>query len=241
MGWSYPFWVDNFYSRGTQQKEFLQYYSKKFNTVEIDSTFYRIPSLNTISEWKNSVFDGFKFSVKMHRDITHAKNLYFDESKLNVFLERIQKLDTVLGPILLQFPPWLKSENIGSLENLLKIIPKNLILALEFRNESWFTDSTFKLLRNYDVSIVSVNNQKYFDEKLGKINYFRWEGDREKINGEKGVVEVDRSKEIASWSLKLHSLYVQGRDVFGYFSKFFSGFPPFDVQEMNNQLNLLKK
>jgi len=236
MGWSYPFWVGKLYPCYSKQQDYLKYYSREFNSVEIDYTFYRIPSKTSVLEWGSSVPNDFQFSVKMHRDITHAKNLLFDDPKLVVFLERIKFFENKLGPILLQFPPWLKSDKIHELERLLTQFPNNIQLALEFRNGSWLNDSVYSILQNYPVSLVGINKKNYSLGKLSKFFYFRFEGDRKLVNGEKGEIEINKRQEIVELSSILLSLINCGKNVYGYFSKYFSGYPPSDVYEMKNQL-----
>lgn len=104
IGWSYSFWRGNFYPNKTASKDFLAYYATKFSTVEVDSTFYRIPNQQAIANWKEQTPDGFSFSLKFPGVITHIKMLKDCQSETGYFLERTKILKEKLGPLLLQFP-----------------------------------------------------------------------------------------------------------------------------------------
>lgn len=120
MGWSYDFWKGNFYPKNLSSSEFLAYYSKQFDTVEVDSTFYRIPRKQTVLEWKDQTSEGFLFSLKFPRIITHVKMLKNCEEETKVFLERVEFLDEKLGPLLLQFPRSFGNEQVPALCEFLK-------------------------------------------------------------------------------------------------------------------------
>jgi uncharacterized protein YecE (DUF72 family) len=235
MGWSYSFWVGKLYSDDTKPDGFLTEYSKHFNSVEIDSTFYRIPSVSTIEGWKNQVPTYFKFSPKFPQAITHAPGFAYDLEKLNLFINRITLLGERLGPLLLQFPPNLKMDHI-KLGDLLDALPTRQLYAVEFRNRSWFTDETFNMLRDKGVALTLTNKLGHLEENTARFTYIRWEGDRKTVNGEKGVVEIDRRSETTEWVEKVAALLENGIDVYGFFSKYYSGFPPEDVNLFNRLL-----
>ena len=237
MGWSYSFWVGKLYLKGAKPKDYLYQYSRKFNSVEVDSTFYRIPSKATVEEWKSSVPNTFKFAVKMHQGFTHSRGLLFEDSKLDLFIERILILGKNLGPVLLQFPPWLSPKYEDSLIMLLDRIPETLSLAIEFRNKGWLTNSTFTLLRDNKIALVIVNKPSYPIESTANFYYLRWEGDRKQVNGEKGMVEIDKDDELTEWAVKVSALRKDDVDVYGYFSKYFSGYPPADIEGLTKRFS----
>ena len=183
MGWSYNFWVGKLYSENAKPKDYLHQYAQKFNSGEIDSTFYRIPSKETVEEWRLSVPKTFKFTVKLHQDFTHSHDMSFEDSKLDFFIERILILGSNLGPILLQFPPWFSPKYTDSLLLLLDRLPRNVSLAVEFRNKGWFTESVFTLLQDNKIAMVIVNKPSYPLISTSNFYYFRWEGNRKVVNG----------------------------------------------------------
>ena len=99
IGWSYSFWKGNFYPQKTVSKDFLGYYATKFDTVEVDSTFYRIPTEQAITKWKNQTPDAFLFSLKFPSIITHIKMLKDCERETNLFFQRTALLGEKLGPV----------------------------------------------------------------------------------------------------------------------------------------------
>ncbi len=112
IGWSYNFWKGSFYPNKTASKNFLTYYATQFNTVEVDSTFYRIPTPQAITNWKNQTPDDFMFSLKFPSVITHIKMLKDCQRETDIFLERAKLLGQKLGPLLLQFPPSFGTEHL---------------------------------------------------------------------------------------------------------------------------------
>jgi uncharacterized protein YecE (DUF72 family) len=105
IGWSYNFWKGNFYPAKTASKDFLSYYSKQFNTVEVDATFYRNPTEETVKNWRAVTPEGFMFSLKFPQLITHVKMLKDCQPQTDAFLNGVALLKEKLGPLLFQFPP----------------------------------------------------------------------------------------------------------------------------------------
>jgi uncharacterized protein YecE (DUF72 family) len=103
-GWSYKDWVGNFYPKDLKEQDYLRYYSRQFNTVEIDCTYYGMPRKTSVENWYKSVPDDFIFSPKFPQDITHNSNLTGIDDLFSEFLDRMSILNEKLGPILIQFP-----------------------------------------------------------------------------------------------------------------------------------------
>jgi uncharacterized protein YecE (DUF72 family) len=141
-----------------------------------------------------------------------------------------------LGPLLLQFPPQLKPDH-AALIKLLDALPPGFAYAAEFRHRGWFTEETYELLRDRGVSIVTTNRPGPPEVSTAGFSYFRWEGDRKAVNGERGEVEMDRSSETNEWASRLSAHLREGRDVYGYFSKYYSGYPPADVEAVTRLLS----
>ena len=234
MGWSYSFWKPNFYPQDLTSKEFLAYYSKHLNTVEVDSTFYRIPRTETVTEWKQQTPNGFLFSLKFPQKITHIKMLKDTEEETRVFLERVDLLEEKLGVLLLQFPPMFRQEHFPLLKNYLATLPKGYRYAVEVRNKSLLNPELYSLLREHNVALAWVDAAKMplAAEETADFIYVRWEGDRKTVTGTLGKIEIDRSEQIKAWAQKLQPLLKQGTPIFGYFSKYYSGFPTQDAVEL---------
>jgi uncharacterized protein YecE (DUF72 family) len=234
IGWSYNFWVGPFYPNKTASRDFLSHYSKQFNTVEVDSTFYRIPTPQTIQNWKTQTPEGFKFSLKFPQLITHIKMLKNCQPETDIFLDRITVLGQKLGPLLLQFPPKFTSEHFPNLADYLQKLPKQLRYVVEVRNRSWLNTEFYSLLRKNGVVLAWADSALMagVDEVTGDFSYMRWEGNRQAVNGTLGKIEVDKTGDLVVWAEKL-KLHHAKTEVFGYFSKYFSGFPPNDIATLS--------
>ena len=241
MGWSYSFWKGNFYPAKLAQKDFLAYYSKKFNTVEVDSTFYRIPQAQTVTEWKEQTSVGFKLSLKFPQKITHVKMLKDCQEETTVFLERVGLLEEKLGVLLLQFPPMFRQQHFQLLADYLKALPERYRYAVEVRNKSLLNPEVYTLLREHNVALVWVDTPKMpqISEITADFLYVRWGGDRKIVTGTLGKIEVDRSLQIQEWAQKIRPHSEGGQIVFGYFSKYYSGFPPSDVEHFLTSISSL--
>jgi uncharacterized protein YecE (DUF72 family) len=240
MGWSYNFWAGNFYPEGAKPSEYLGEYSKIFDTVEIDNTFYRIPSQTSLEKWDTQTPDGFLFSAKFPQIITHRKMLQDCESEVQLFLERISTLRNKLGPLLLQFPPYFGPEKILLLKDFLSKLPQKYKYAVEVRNKKMFNEKLYSVLRDNSIALTltPILPVPETEQITTDFAYIRWEGDRRAVNGTLGKIEVDRTNDIHGWANSIARLLEKTTQVFGYFSKYYSGHPPTDVKML---LESLKK
>jgi uncharacterized protein YecE (DUF72 family) len=234
MGWSYNFWKGSFYPTGMKSSEFLREYSKHFDTVEVDNTFYRVPSIETLENWKKQTPAGFMFSAKFPQNITHRKMLKDCEQDVQFFAERISKLQNSLGPLLLQLPPAFGNKQLDLLRDFLPLLPKKYLYTVEVRNKQLLGSDLLALLRDNGVALTIVASpfMPEVEELTADFVYVRWEGDRKKVNGEFGKVEVDRTNETKRWAGKIEGFLQNVGDVFGYFSKHYSGNPTADAKQL---------
>ena len=242
MGWSYSFWKGNFYPQDLPPKDFLSYYAKQFDTVEVDSTFYRIPRTETVTEWKQQTPQGFLFSLKFPQKITHIKMLKDCQEETRVFLEHVGLLEEKLGVLLLQFPPMFRQQHLPLLRDYMKTLPNGFRYAVEVRNKSLLNEDLFALLKERNVALAWVDSPKMplVTEKTADFVYVRWEGDRKAVTGTLGKIEADREADIQRWAEKLKPLFKKDNSVFGYFSKFYSGFPTSDAEELLKKAKLYR-
>jgi len=236
MGWSYGFWVANFYPRGLRPSEFLAEYSKHFGTVEVNNTFYRVPSESTLLKWKEQTPKDFLFSAKFPQAITHRKMLKDCEPETRFFIERISVLQEKVGPLLLQFPPAFGPEEATLLGDFLTKLPNKFRYAVEVRNKRLLNDKLYSLLKENGVTLVINPLIPETEHVTADLAYIRWEGDRRKVNGTLGKVEVDRTGDIKKWAAKITKFLVEAKEVFGYFSKYYSGHPPTDAEQLVESL-----
>ncbi len=238
IGWSYNFWKGKFYPNKVASTKFLAYYATKFDTVEVDNTFYRIPTAQTFTKWENQTPINFLFSFKFPKVITHIKMLKNCERETSLFLERTNHLAGKLGALLLQFPPNFGVDHFSDLADFLQKLPKTRRYVVEIRNEQWLKSDFYSLLRDNGVVLAWVDSPSMPQSYVitSDFLYVRLEGDRSKVNGTLGMIEADKAEELKMWAEKIKRFLSENMEVYGYFGKYYSGFPPSDV---NSLLKLL--
>jgi uncharacterized protein YecE (DUF72 family) len=157
--WNVKEWSGTYYPSNIKSTDYLREYSKQFNSIELNTTFYRIPDENTIDKWIDQTPDTFRFSPKIPKVISQNKTLGLNDIYLDMFCNVIYKLEKRLGLSFMQLPSNFKSDNIIILEKFLSKFPvKDIPLAIEFRHESWFQNDfpmrIFDLLSKYEVGTV---------------------------------------------------------------------------------------
>jgi uncharacterized protein YecE (DUF72 family) len=207
-GWAYPSWKPEFYPEKLAQKKFLSYYATRLNTVEVNFTFRQLVKESTIQNWIQETPSHFRLGIKAHQVITHIKRLKGTEDFVPRFLATIEPLAAAgkLGPVLFQLPPNLKAD-AGLLKDFLALLPRTLPAAFEFRHESWFSDSTWELLRSRGVALcVAETEERTTPDVLTAASaYYRFR--KPDYTGEERRAMVERVKEHLA----------EGRDVFAYF------------------------
>ena len=223
-GWSYKDWVGPFYLSEEESK--LAYYSKVFDTAEIDSTFYAYPTKGTVYGWLKYTRPEFVYSAKLSRLITHKKKLDVKqgvEADLERFCELMKPLllEGKLACLLIQFPPGLKFD-LKLLEDFLAILPKEFRFAVEFRHNSWLKNEVFGLLERYNVAYTVVDEPLLPPEVhvTADIAYFRWHG-----RGERPWYYYRYKKEeLEPWIPKIEKAAEQTKAVYGYFNNHFHAY-----------------
>jgi len=158
-GWSMKEWVGNVYPQKTRTKDYLKFYGQQFNTIELNTTHYRIPSAETIENWKKATPKDFRFCPKIVKQVSHARDMGIGSGLLTKFCESIQPLGQQLGPCFMQLPPYWGADRYAQLDTFLKNWPSGMRLAVELRHPSWFetpeaTEKLLTLLRAYHVGAV---------------------------------------------------------------------------------------
>lgn len=144
-GWEYPHWKGPFYPDGIRSDGHLAFYADSFHTVEVNNSFYNLPSEKTLAAWRDTVPDGFTFAVKASRYITHMKKLKEPQKAVSRFLDRVSVLGEKLGPILFQLPPKWRA-NPQRLKEFCGSLPADFRYTFEFRDPSWFNDEIYEIL-----------------------------------------------------------------------------------------------
>jgi len=162
-GWSYNDWKQIFYPNDlTDQTKRLQFYSEHFNCTEVNSTFYKIPGKEVVQNWLSAASDNFQFIIKLNRYFAHMKRLKSDEAvseKMKEFNHIPNLLNGQQGPFLVQLPGSMKKDT-DRLEEWLNFMP-NYRYAFEFRNESWFDEDIFDLLKSHHAAVVYSHNSEF--------------------------------------------------------------------------------
>jgi uncharacterized protein YecE (DUF72 family) len=207
-GWAYPSWKPDFYPEKLAQTKFLQYYATRLNAVEVNFTFRQLLKETTAQKWINETPPAFQFSIKAHQVITHIKRLKKTEDFVPRFLGTIEPLARAgkLGPLLFQLPPNLKADP-ELLREFLAVLPRGAISAFEFRNNSWFTDEVFELLksRNLALCVAETEERTTPDVVTSDFCYYRYR--KPSYTSEERKAMIARIQEHLS----------AGRNVFAYF------------------------
>ncbi len=219
-GWNYKHWKENFYPEGLKQKEWLEYYYSKFDTVELNNSFYRIPEEKTFKKWKDSTPENFLFAVKANRAITHYTYLK-DLKKVDEFLETASALKKKLGPILFQLPPNYKFHK-DVLEAFLKGLPKKHRYTLEFRNKEWWNDEAYDLMKKHNAAfcIYELGDVQTPNIVTADFIYVRLHGPHGKYKGSYSTEALEKWNELFQGWMK------EGKDVYCYFDNDDSGYAP---------------
>jgi uncharacterized protein YecE (DUF72 family) len=227
-GFSYSHWRGNFYPDSLAQKEFLAYYTKIFNTVEINSTFYHFPRESTLKKWRDSAQKPFLYTVKAHRSITHYAKLSNAASNVENFCRLTRILGDRLGCVLYQLPPSLHKD-LNLLESFLKVLPREVRHVIEFRHSSWFQDKDVAaLLRKYGVCfcIISAPGLPSVIEISASFTYFRFHGK------EHWYSDNYTEDDLKWWAAQALKLLKDKLAVFAYFNNDFGGYAPANAKRL---------
>jgi uncharacterized protein YecE (DUF72 family) len=140
--WSYPEWIGRWYPKGTKSGQFLERYAQLFNSIELNATYYRMPTYKQTHDWKNKVRESFRFCPKFVDQITHIRRLRETQSLVNEFLEGISGFGENLGPVLFMPHPAMGPKHLDTIIQFLDSIPREIPVAVELRHQDWFTEKT---------------------------------------------------------------------------------------------------
>jgi len=229
-GWGYDDWVGPFYKPGTKKSEYLRQYATAFDLVEIDSSFYNLPSLATVASWRQAVPDDFLFTAKLPKRITHELKLAGVEEQVERVYRSMGQLRGKLGVLVVQLPPSIVYEkHWETVKAFVDLLAPKIRHAIEFRNESWFRDDVLNLLRERNVAIVWSQNQYMATPAVvtADFTYLRLVGERD-IEKFDRIVK-DRSAEMKDWRDRLESAESELAQAFVILNNHFAGFSPASV------------
>lgn len=246
--WSSEDWVGVFYPPGTPPANFLTEYAKHFDTVEVDSTFYRKPSASMVKNWRERTPPGFIFAAKFPKIITHEKVLQDSAAEVREFLGAMELLGDKLGPLLIQFPYFNKrafaslDDFLILLEPFLDHLPRSLSYAVEVRNKYWIGKKLLDLLRERKISLALLDHPwipplsaliSKQDVVTADFAYIRWLGDRKGIEEKTqhwDRIIIDREDAMETWILAIRQLLKRGIRILGYFNNHYAGFAPGSIE-----------
>ena len=246
--WSSQDWVGVFYPAGTAPADFISEYAKHFDTVEVDSTFYRTPSPAMVRNWAARTPAGFLIAAKLPQVITHEKVLVDCAAELSEFLKTMDLLGDKLGPLLIQFPYFNKQafpqpgDFLVRLSIFLEQLPKDRAFAVELSNKYWINDRLLDLLRKRNVALAIIDHPwmtpvEQFVTKQDVVTanfaYLRWLGDRKGIEGKTqrwDRIIIDRTREMEAWIPIIRALLKRGINILGFFNNHYAGFAPGSIK-----------
>ncbi len=206
-GYAYKEWKGSFYPEKLPDREMLRFYGQNFSTVEINYTFYHMPTERVLAGWAESVPPGFQFALKVNQQITHIQKLRNCEETLKRFLEvaSVLGIGDHLGPILVQLPPTFRAD-LNVLEDFLKLRPQAFRFALEVRHASWHSEETYALLRKHEVALCLAETDK--------------ESPPEVLTADFTYIRLRREsytpKELSAWRTRFDAWLRQGVEVYVY-------------------------
>jgi uncharacterized protein YecE (DUF72 family) len=233
QGWNYSAWVGPFYPADTRPASFLSVYARAFDTVEIDATFYSVPSPTTVRNWAERVPAGFTFALKMPQEVTHEHRLRDVDEVTDTFFARARMLGSKLGPVLFQFAPEFGPAELPALAAFLPRLPRDVAIAVEFRHRGWIHDGVLALLAEHNVALALTDTRfiprrvtlSLIDRPTADFAYVRWLGsDRDLVDHSR--LQVDRSRDLAVWGDAIRHLQDRVKTVYAYMSNFFAGHAP---------------
>jgi len=232
-GWHYDHWVGPFYPEGTTSDAFLSFYAQRFDTVEVNASFYRLPEESTLAAWRDGAPEGFTFAAKASRYLTHMKKLDDPSEPLDTFLTRMRTLGPKLGPVLFQLPPnW--GFDAGRLASFLDALPSDLTAVFEFRDESWFDDRAYGLLRAHGATFCIYDLAGRTSPKVvtSDVAYVRLHGPGDAYEGSYDA------RTLSGWAGAFSTWASRGTDVYCYFDNDQAGYAPKNALRLAEMLNV---
>lgn len=232
-GWNYDSWRHGvFYPDRLPARLWLEFYARHFDTVEVNATFYRLPTEKAVQRWVEQTPDDFVFTLKLSRYVTHVKRLRDLRSSMELFYSRIEPLvrSPKLGPVLWQLPPTFKRDEARLAEALARLPPGRH--AFEFRHASWFAPEVMELLRAHGVALVIGDRPEVHSFQTHELTadwtFIRFHA------GARGRRGNYSDTELREWADRIRSWRV--REVFVYFNNDWEGFAPRNALWLKNLL-----
>jgi uncharacterized protein YecE (DUF72 family) len=230
-GWVYPHWREVFYPPKLAQSKWLEFYTGHFSTVELNNSFYRLPTEKAFSNWHDTSPEGFIYAVKVSRFITHIKRLKDVEEPIETFLGRARHLEEKLGPLLYQLPPNMR-RNDERLDAFLSLLPKEQRHVVEFRHESWLYEEVFAILRGHNVGFCVFDMPGLACPLVATADFAYV-----RFHGSSGLYSsCYREEELERWARRITALAKDLEAVYIYFNNDAQGFAIRNALTITHQL-----
>ena len=245
-GWSYSSWQGPFYPFSIVNKGWLPYYSQVFNYVEVDSTFYDIPSESMVRNWDRRTPSNFRFTVKFPKIITHDKKFKNVEKDLELFYERMEPLKNKILALLIQLPPSYKlKEGLEDFNSHDFFFEGDFRYAVEVRHSSWFNDLAYNFFRKNNIAMVWSQMDRLQTPPVvtSDFVYLRLIGDRRLVEDQFGKIQIDRTEEIRNWANKMKEVKQNEKDVKAAIvaaNNHYGGYGPGTVDIFRQNMNMEK-
>jgi uncharacterized protein YecE (DUF72 family) len=223
-GWSYKDWKGPFYPADLKDADRLAWYATRFDTAEINNSFYRLPTENAVAGWARRAPDGFVFAWKVSRFISHNKKLKDCQDSVDLVFGRMAPLGDKLGPALVQLPPQLR-RNDERLETFIGWLPKGQRVAFEFRHDSWYDEGVYEILRRHNCAFVISDHHSAPAPSVVTADWVYWRGHGPggRYQGRYPDEDLRRlAAEIGLWQ-------ADELDVYAYFDNDIKSAAPFDA------------
>ena len=233
-GWHYKHWLGPFYPEKLPASKMLEFYTRRFDTVELNNTFYRLPPETALANWRDSTPPGFCFAMKGSRFITHMKKLKDPEFALKNFFDRADLLGRKLGPIVFQLPPFWDCD-AARLAAFLEALPRHHRYSFELRNRTWHNDEVYRLLRKHNAAFCIYELSGYHSEFLltADFTYVRLHGPGGPYQG-----SYDR-KILRNWAARIRDWGRDLRAVYCYFDNDQAGYAAHNALELKDMVGQL--
>jgi uncharacterized protein YecE (DUF72 family) len=232
-GWHYESWRGPFFPKGLPLKKQLEYYSRQFETTELNGVFYRTPSLEAVKGWQAQTADGFVFAWKASKFITHWKRLSENSvNSLALIEERLSLLGDKAGPVLFQLPPNFEAD-AERLASFFELLPRRRRYSFEFRHPSWYQPSILRLLSQQNIALCLSDHHDAPApwRRTADFVYIRGHGPGGRYKGHY------RSQTLSQWAKRIRSWNKQGCDVFVYFDNDQKSAAPADALKLKQLLS----
>lgn len=231
-GWHYKHWLGSFYPANLRPKEMLSWYMERFDTVELNNSFYHLPARETFEGWRRATPSSFCFAVKGSRYITHRKKLNDPASALARFMEPVESLGDKLGPILFQLPPrW--TCNVPRLNAFLDALPPSHRYTFEFRDPSWHDPAVYRVLGRHNAAfcLYELDGFETPYQLTADFVYVRLHGPGRKYQGDYSPQQLRAwARRLARWRQRVKAVYV-------YFDNDQAGYAAKNAAELKSLLN----